>query len=283
MELFVDNLTVIDCSYLHPLHLVEGESWICNVSLRGELDHQSMIMDFSTVKKVIKQAIDRMPDHSLLVPMHSPHLKEFSFHNGIVTLIWMGETGQTLTQEAPEEAVWQLPAEHVTAEAVARHLADSIKPLLPSSIEAIGFELYPETITTPYYHYSHGLKKHDGNCQRIAHGHRSKIEIWKNGVPDNALMQEIATRWKHIYLGSKEDIVNEFQQDGEPYYQFSYVSGQGTFTLSLPQSRCDMLPCDTTVECIAAHLAGLLKAREPKAWFRVKAYEGVSKGAIVEQ
>jgi len=283
MELFVDNLTVVDCSYLHADHLVEGESWICNVSMRGALDEQSMIMDFSTVKKVIKHAIDRMPDHSLIVPTRAEQLKEFSCHNGIATLIWRTKNGQELVHEAPEQAIWQLPAEAVTPQAVAEHLAACILPLLPDSIEAIEFHLYPEQLTTPYYHYSHGLKKHDGNCQRIAHGHRSKIEIWKNGVLDMANMQAIAKKWEHIYIGSAEDIVAEFEHLGEIYYRFSYQSGQGRFTLALPRSRCDILPCDSTVECIAAYLASTLKAAQPDAVFRVKAYEGVSKGAIVEQ
>ena len=69
MKLFVDNLTVIDCSYLHPHYGVLGESWICDLVLEGALDSQSMVMDFGQVKKQIKQAIDGWVDHCLLVPM----------------------------------------------------------------------------------------------------------------------------------------------------------------------------------------------------------------------
>lgn len=282
MELFVDNLTVIDCSYLHPRYLVEGESWICDISLRGKLDEQSMIMDFSHVKKVIKQAIDRMADHSLIVPTQSNNLKLISDHNGIVTLIWRDENGREMVHHSPQQALWLLPGDQVTPQAVADHLADSIKPLLNPSIEAITFHLRSEMIEGPYYHYSHGLKKHDGNCQRIAHGHRSKIEIWKNGERADTLMEQWAQQWRHIYIGSAEDIAAEFTQNGAAYYRFAYMANQGAFELSLPQAMCDIIPCDSTVECIAAHMAGKLKAADPTAHFRVKAYEGVGKGAIVE-
>ncbi|MBR9870490.1 MAG: 6-pyruvoyl tetrahydropterin reductase, partial [Gammaproteobacteria bacterium] len=41
-----------------------------------------------------------------------------------------------------------------------------------------------------------------------------------------------------------------------------------------------MLETDTTVELIAAHMADVLKAEFPADEIRVKAYEGVGKGAI---
>ncbi len=44
-----------------------------------------------------------------------------------------------------------------------------------------------------------------------------------------------------------------------------------------------MLDSDTTVELIAAHIAGQLKSEFPEDAIRVKAYEGVGKGAIASR
>jgi hypothetical protein len=39
---------------------------------------------------------------------------------------------------------------------------------------------------------------------------------------------------------------------------------------------------ESTVECIAAYVAELLKIRDSSASYQVRAYEGVRKGAIAE-
>lgn len=44
-----------------------------------------------------------------------------------------------------------------------------------------------------------------------------------------------------------------------------------------------MLDSDTTVELIAAHIAEQLKTEFPEDVIRVKAYEGVGKGAIASR
>lgn len=283
MKLFVDHLTVADCSVLSAEHGMSGESWICDFVLTGALDSQSMVMDFGQVKKQIKAAVDDRVDHKLLVPMQSECLKSFDCHNGIATLIFEDSSGQRIRHQSPESALCLIDDAVISAESVERFLKSQLEAVLPATVEAVEVRLRHEVIDGPYYHYSHGLKKHDGHCQRIAHGHRSRIDIWQNGQPALALMQQVADHWPHIYIGTREDIADGFEQNGRPYWRFAYRSGEGEFLLEMAQDRCDIIEQDSTVECIAGLLLGRLRAQGATGTLRVKAYEGVYKGAIVEE
>jgi 6-pyruvoyl-tetrahydropterin synthase len=63
MQLFVNDLTVIDFSYLCTTRGVVGESWIVDVLLDGDLNEMSMVLDFGVVKKQINAIIDLAVDH----------------------------------------------------------------------------------------------------------------------------------------------------------------------------------------------------------------------------
>ncbi len=71
MNLFVRDLTVIDSSYICEHRGVVGDSWILDVTMSGELNEMSMVLDFSKVKKQIKQLVDQHADHRLLLLMKS--------------------------------------------------------------------------------------------------------------------------------------------------------------------------------------------------------------------
>ena len=70
--------------------------------------------------------------------------------------------------------------------------------------------------------------------------------------------------------------------DNKPTMHFAYDAPQGHFELTLPKSVCYLMPTDTTVECIAAHIAQVLHDEEPSRRITVKAFEGLNKGAIFE-
>ena len=68
MHLFVEKLVNIDFSYLDVTRGLVGETWWASTSLEGALDQQGMVCDFGTVKKVLREWLDREIDHCLLVP-----------------------------------------------------------------------------------------------------------------------------------------------------------------------------------------------------------------------
>ncbi len=282
MLLFVDNLTNVDFSFLDAERGLLGETYLANIGLQGELDEQGMVCDFGTVKKLVRHWLDTELDHRLAVPIHSPNItikEEGEFLN----IRWQfGAAGQFLQTRSPRDAIALVDAEALTPDSIATWCISQLKSLFPESVAKLELNFTQEEISGASYHYSHGLKKHLGNCQRIAHGHRSRIDIWENGIKSPELEQLWAERWRDIYIGTRADIQSTPVHDDCRYYHFAYVSQQGPFELTIPQSCCYLIDTDSTVELIAQHFALATKAERPTSIIRVKAFEGINKGAIAE-
>ena len=277
--LFVNHLTVMDFSYAHAERGILGESWIVDVELHGDLDEQGMVFDFGHVKKQLKKAIDDLYDHRLLVPKGLAQLSACKVEN-LLELDWQDNQGRRYQHISPENAVVLLPVDEITPEAVTPFIEQQVFRVLPANVKKLSLRVHAENLTTPFYHYSHGLKKHDGNCQRIAHGHRSPLEIYLNGERQPALEQQWADTWKDIYIGTREDVADTYTENDVEYLRFAYEADQGVFELTLPASCCYLIDTDSTVEHIASHLADQIKAANPQSEVLVRAYEGVWKGAI---
>jgi 6-pyruvoyl-tetrahydropterin synthase len=273
-RLFVEQLTVIDCAFLDATRGLVGESWIVDLELEGELDDQGMVLDFGEVKKKLKKAVDQVADHKLIVPGRSPALDLVLSGEGS-GLSFRSAAG-AIEHQSPARALCTLDADAVTAATVAAHLEQALRPSLPANVHAARLALRPEAIEGSYYHYTHGLRKHAGQCQRIAHGHRSRLQVRVGGRRDDRLERHWADRWRDIYLGTAADIVAH----GKGRIRFAYRAGEGDFELELPVERCDLLQTDSTVERIAEHLAVQVAAERPGMPVEVRAYEGVMKGAI---
>lgn len=277
--LFVDQLTVIDFAFFDPARGIVGESWIVDLVLEGELDEQGMVFDFSDVKKRIKQAIDATLDHKFAVPSQYSEMS-VSEAGDTLTLEMRDTQGQFYRHQSPKQAVALVPADSVTRESTLSILHDACSKVVPDNVKKIYLNLRTENIGGDYYHYAHGLKKHLGDCQRIAHGHRSQIYIFENGQRSQDLETYWCELWRDIYIGTAEDLQKDFEDNGMQYFEFSYQSEQGAFSLVLPAERCHIMQQDSTVELIAQHIADQLKEKNPESTIKVKAYEGVNKGAI---
>lgn len=280
-RLFVDHLTVIDFSYLHPVRGIVGESWIVDVELDGELNDEGMVFDFGHVKKLLKAALDEGMDHTLALPTQLPGLTLTETDKGErIDVEYRSSEGKLkLRYQSPREAVYLVDAEEVTLRSVTPMLEAHLNSLVPANVKRVRLHLRTEQIDGPFYHYTHGLKKHQGDCQRICHGHRSRLEIERDGQRDSETEKEWAERFADIYLITAED---ELPSDEPGLSHIGYEAEQGRFDVWLPSRQCYTMATDSTVELIARHLADQLRHTEPRAHWRVKAFEGVRKGAIAE-
>ena len=282
MLLFVDNLTNVDFSFLDPQRGLLGETWLANVQLHGELDEQGMVCDFGTVKKLLRHWLDTELDHRLAMPAQSPNITITEIGDQWDIQWEFGDDGEFLHTRSPKDAIALVEAEVLTPESVADWCIQRLKTLFPESVAQLELTFTCEAIDGSFYHYSHGLKKHGGNCQRIAHGHRSRIDIWANNQKCPVLEHQWAERWRDIYIGTREDIIAKPQFGGLGYYHFAYTSAQGPFELTLPQRCCYLIDTDSTVEFLAYHIAQTTRAENPDKMIRVKAFEGINKGALAD-
>ncbi|MER2493930.1 6-carboxytetrahydropterin synthase [Catenovulum sediminis] len=290
MHLFVNDLTVIDFSYLDVNRGVVGESWIVDVALIGNLNEQNMVLDFGVVKSQIKRIIDREFDHKLHIAEDSAALIEKEIKGDNLDILYKMASLDLIHMSAPPSAYCFLQAEKVDIETVLPLIRATVMRHMPENVKDIQITLRAEEIPQEYYHYSHGLKKHDGNCQRIVHGHRSKVTVMENGEMSRDWQQYWQRRWKDIYIASEEDLDSTLlQQFSEQYHiaqdnylAFSYTASQGDFRLVGPKNCIDLIDRDTTVECLAEFMLEVMAAQSPESEFKVMTYEGVSKGAIAQ-
>jgi 6-pyruvoyl-tetrahydropterin synthase len=277
MKLFVNQLTALDFAFLHPRRGLVGESWWLDVVLEGKLDEQGMVLDFGEVKHQLKQLVDEHFDHRLLVPADHPALTAKGQE-----LRFLTERGDFIRHRGPAESVQFIPGREITPENCVRAMAALLPPLLPANVQRVQLRLYPETLEEAFYHYSHGLKRHCGNCQRIAHGHRSRIQIHRDGVRAPEMEWLWAEKFRDIYIGTEADLVAITQHNDRTCFRFAYQAKQGDFELELPADRCYLLERDSTVENIARHIRERLEEAHPGCRFEVHAFEGIGKGAISE-
>lgn len=298
MQLFVNDLTVIDFSYLCAERGMVGESWIVDIILDGSLNEQSMVLDFGRVKKQIKRIIDDAVDHKLAVPAEHTYTRVTHHDDGNSYWVdFLRPNQRSIHLFCPADAFAFIDSQAVTLQSVTDYLRAVIKRELPDNVQGLSLHLRPEAIPGAFYHYTHGLKKHDGNCQRIAHGHRSRLYVALDGQRNEALEHQWAQMWRDIYLGSIEDKVAHTELQVSPvlfelehqaaikiteqsHVAYSYTADQGLFELLVPVAENYTIPTDSTIECIADYLAHQIKQQYPQAAVKVTGFEGVGKGAI---
>ncbi len=278
-KLFVNNLTVIDSSMLDLERGLVGESWRVDVELEGNLNSQGMVLDFSDIKRQVKQTIDRDFDHRLLVPAAIPNCRITELAEE-VEIEFQLASGAWIRHRSPATAITRIDVTKIEQNSLAKAITDKLTPCLPDNVSDFQLSLQHESTSDPSFHYSHGLRQHCGNCQRIAHGHRSRIEIYRDGARNRELETEWAELWRDIYIGTKADLMHEFTSDGEGYMGFGYQAEHGSFKLEIPKRFCYLIDTDSTVENLAQHIADKLKQQHPDSNFQVRVFEGVDKGAI---
>ncbi len=107
-------------TYSGKCETLHGHNYRARVELEGELDENSYVWDFVSLKGLMRRLVDEL-DHRVLLPLENPAL----------SLSEQGDSIQALYKDRryvfPRSDVVLLPIHNTTAEMLARYLAGRVK------------------------------------------------------------------------------------------------------------------------------------------------------------
>ncbi len=294
--LFVRDIAQIDCALLDPSLGVIGQSWHVDLSVSGSLDDNGFVVDFSPLKSMVKQVLKESVDHALLLPVGSQSVQFMDSENGESWRMRCrprnGAGEQFWDYECPKGAVLPIRSVSIKASVVEQEVAKILRHRLSERVRNISINLREEKTesTEATYRYTHGIRGHEGLCQRLLHGHRSKIEVFIGDERRPDLEHFVAREvfGSNVHIATPDQIISgngEIGQRGktdEPV-TLAYRGSLGPYRLVLPASRIFFVDKETSIERITLEVAKLLKREEnPREKLKVLCYEGINKGAAAE-
>ncbi len=293
ITLFYENVTVLDYAF-HCYHKgLVGNSYKVHVEFIGHTDHEGILYDFSYAKKKVKEIIDRDCDHRFVVPTGITKFEG----NKAYTQFKFGVEALKVEYWCPSEGICEIPFKHVSKETLTTYLETIIQKEMPKTVDAVKITLEDEYQADHsfYFHYTHGLKDHYGNCQRLFHGHRNTVKISVNGERRKELEEYLArdlfsgcihyVYWENVKNKSELSKVcgmelPEGRFENLSAIELEYQSSQGAFRAILPGSICYIMQTETTVENLSQHFAKVVKNMlNQNDQVVAVAYEGIAKGA----
>jgi len=295
LSLFYNHATVLDYAYLDDHQGVVGNAYIVNVEFIGHTDDEGVVYDFSLAKKKVKEIIDRDCDHRLVVPKN---LTQFHEDQAVLNYSF-GHRGSKLWYQCPAEGICEIPFHQVNESTLAAYLEEILMAEMPETISSLKITLEEEKLEADRarFHYTHGLKDHFGNCQRLFHGHKNTVRVSVDGQERTDLESYLATELfqGNIHFCFLDNVVNREEikaffpngeivgrsSEGGADVHIKYESSQGVFEGKLPIEMVYFTPTETTVENLSTHFAQRVREKVGTGpSIRVTAYEGIAKGAI---
>jgi hypothetical protein len=289
-SIFLSDLTVVDHAYIDNKGRVVGGSYNPGFIVTGEVsDDESVVVDFSTVKKDLKTHMDKHIfdidyngfDHKLWIIQGYSNCK---FHDDtindecrveIITPAFIGIF--------PSDAIRYIknPLDAKFSDAFmgsqfAIHLTDCLAKLYPDvkiqveCTNTTNVHLMDPFMPIEMFRYSHGLKDSTSwGCQNLAHGHFSYIQYF-----DNEECKKIAQDLHNAVFINAENIIHEDNDE----ITIEYTTSQrgyfrGTYNKLL--HKIIVLSTETTIE----YIGNFIKDTYNISNFYVS--EGLSKGTYM--
>ncbi|OFZ51372.1 MAG: hypothetical protein A2381_17815 [Bdellovibrionales bacterium RIFOXYB1_FULL_37_110] len=290
VKLFYENVSLLDFAYWDKQKGPVGYSVHIHIELSGQTDNDGIISDFSTTKKMVKKIIDDYVDHRMLVPKELVTIKDDEvFIEEKINL------SDAFYYRAPKTAICALVESEINLTTVKQYLEEIVAKNLPPSISFVKIILEEETKASDQYwfQYTHGLKNHYGNCQRLLHGHKNPVRIWVNKQrrPDLERYLVLDLFKETVHFAFRENLINLNEITSKGIFEGSlhdfktvhlkYRGNQGTFELKLPGRLVHLVNTETSVENLSKYFFSIISSKcEQNDQIMIQAFEGIGKGAI---
>jgi 6-pyruvoyl-tetrahydropterin synthase len=293
--IFIRGLTTIDSAIFDPALGVVGASWYLDLEVHGQLDENGFVHDFSHVKKLARQVMKDSVDHALILPVSSKGVdyseNETGEHWRLHARCKITGRDHVWEYQCPKGATYPIRCVSLQKNVIELEIAKLLKHRLPSSVQDVKVTLREEAaeVTAAFFKYTHGITNHDGLCQRLFHGHRSRMEvlIGDERRPD---LEHYVTReifGSEVHIATPKQFVSGMIEPGMrgragEMVELAYTAVKGgRFFARLPADRVFVVENETSIESLAQQIAVMIRAEERTSLaVKVLAYEGIQKGAM---
>jgi hypothetical protein len=281
-SIFLNEISVIDHSYIDDTGFLRGGSFLCSFIVTGEVDEtEKVVVDFSTIKKDIKNIIDK----------HSRNPNE----NGFDHQLWVinGYSDYTKTQNGNDVYIstpickLQAPGQFVkefngvsyfsAEQAIADHVLTALNVNYPNINLSVECKLSETPVFPPFstnfnhilFRYVHGLKDSTSmGCKNLHHGHLSYICI-----EDTQHLLKIQSELQSVIFVNEQNIISQVNDLLEIGYE---IDGEGVFNAKYDTSKLKtiILKTETTIEYLLEYFI-----QHYDITGKVYISEGLNKGA----
>jgi 6-pyruvoyl-tetrahydropterin synthase len=289
--LFLNNITSVDHAYIDSHGHIHGGSFSPMITVTGQVDpHEAVVVDFSNIKKTIKEIIDDKEngwDHKLLILESSKG--KFSINRFddfyIMDTPYVSISGPINSMKriyfADEHYMISVCAdmEHTLQEKLSIHYGFPIQVKVYYADYSASLQ---DNWTTASFSYVHGLKNSSSwGCQNIAHGHLSFIGLV--GGYDKQATQTLANDIANYYNDSIFVWTDNVSLSFKNQCDLGYKSERGFFSMTLKfKNKFEMMSTETTIENIAKHVYNMWESRLREAGVTaLHVSEGQNKGSSI--
>lgn len=294
-SLFLNDITKLDCALFDLGTGISGSSWHVDVTLSGILDANGFVYDFSLLKNLVRQTLKTSVDHALVIPVGSQSVQYTEIPNGehwtLESRSKVGSAPIKWEYTCPKGAVYPIRCLSLTPSVIEQELGRLLKHRLPGTITDIRVKLRSEVIspTEAVFRYTHGIAGHQGLCQRLFHGHRSRIEIYvgedRRADLEHFVVGEIFAATVHF--ATPEQLKNtapwplSTRGPAGQTVSLDFKGTLGQYSANLPADHVFLVDQETSIECVSRSIAQAVRKKLPKAEvIRAVCYEGIGKGGV---
>ena len=185
------------------------------------------------------------------------------------------------TYKCPKGAVFPIMTHRITPESVAFEVKRLVRHRLPELVSNVEVSLRKEKgdCSDTFFKYTHGISGHQGLCQRLFHGHRSKIEIFVADEKRIDLEQYVAHDLfgSNVHIACEDQVIDDSNKD---YVVLGFTGTLGYYEGNIPRKQLFMVKKQTSIETITKALCEIIHEKTGLSGIKVLCYEGIDKGAI---